>query len=142
MSFATRFVRTTFVRAKTSITPITPITRPTTRCQSDSLSSKDKRDGHIYVVKEREFLKTNENIYKIGRSKNIVNRMPSYPKSSRIYTILYVKDVVEVEKYIIDRFDGLFIKRTDIGSEYYECDENDLMRECTMIVHSLYDGPN
>lgn len=97
-----------------------------------------KTDGHIYVVKEREFIKTKENIYKIGRSKNIVNRMPSYPKSSRIYTIMYVKDVKEVEKFIIDRFDGLFIKRTDIGNEYYECDEDELMRECSMIVHTLY----
>jgi cystathionine beta-lyase family protein involved in aluminum resistance len=97
-----------------------------------------KTDGHIYVVKEREFIKTKENIYKIGRSKNIVNRMPSYPKSSIIYTIMYVKNVKEVEKFMIDRFDGLFIKRTDIGNEYYECDENELMRECSMIVHSLY----
>lgn len=97
-----------------------------------------KSDGHIYVVKEREFIKTKENIYKIGRSKNIVNRMPSYPKSSKIFTIMYVKNVKEVEKFMIDRFDGLFIKRIDIGNEYYECDEDELMRECSMIVHSLY----
>ena len=54
-----------------------------------------KKDGHIYVVKEREFIKTNENIYKIGRSKNIVRRMPSYPKDSLIYSIMYSQNVVE-----------------------------------------------
>jgi len=99
---------------------------------------RKQKDGHIYVIKEREFLKTNENIYKIGRSKSIINRMPAYPKNSRIYSILYVKDVNEVEKFMIDRFDKLFVKRVDIGNEYYECSEEELMKECTMIIHALY----
>lgn len=97
-----------------------------------------KKDGHIYVVKEREFIKTNENIYKIGRSKNIVRRMPSYPKDSLIYSIMYSQSVVESEKALISHFDKLFTKRTDIGQEYYEADENELMMECAMFIHNLY----
>jgi hypothetical protein len=97
-----------------------------------------KKDGHIYVVKEREFIKTNENIYKIGRSKNIVRRMPAYPKDSLIYSIMYSQNVVESEKALITHFDTLFKKRTDIGYEYYEADENELMMECTMFIHNLY----
>jgi hypothetical protein len=98
-----------------------------------------KKDGHIYVVKEREFIKTNENIYKIGRSKNIVRRMPSYPKDSLIYLILYSPNVVESEKALIMHFDKLFIKRTDIGYEYYEAAEKELMKECMkMFIHNLY----
>ena len=27
--------------------------------------------GHLYIIKEREFIKSNENIYKIGKTKNI-----------------------------------------------------------------------
>ena len=99
---------------------------------------KKKSDGHIYVIKEREFIKTGENIFKIGRSKNIVNRMPSYPKNSLIYTILYTDNINEVEKNMIKHFDNIFIKRTDIGNEYYECSEKEIMLACTMILYNLY----
>lgn len=99
---------------------------------------KHRSDGHIYVIKEREFIKTGENIFKIGRSKNIVNRMPSYPKNSLIYTILYTDNINEVEKNMIKHFDNIFIKRTDIGNEYYECSEKEIMQECTMILYNLY----
>jgi hypothetical protein len=99
---------------------------------------KHKSDGHIYVIKEREFIKTGENIFKIGRSKNIVNRMPGYPKNSLIYTILYTDNINEVEKNMIKHFDNMFIKRTDIGNEYYECSEKEIMQECTMILYNLY----
>lgn len=95
-------------------------------------------EGHIYVIKEREFIKTKENIYKIGRSKNIRNRMPSYPKDSLIYSILYTKDVNRTEKDMIRRFDTIFIKRRDIGVEYYECKEDEIMREVTKMIHELY----
>jgi hypothetical protein len=95
-------------------------------------------EGHIYVIKEREFIKTKENVYKIGRSKNIRNRMPSYPKDSLIYSILYAKDVIRTEKEMIRRFDTVFTKRQDIGYEYYECEEDELMREVTKMIHDSY----
>lgn len=115
-----------------------PTSRTPKYHRSITCNINDKKDGHIYVVKEREFIKTRENIYKIGRSKNIVRRMPSYPKNSLIYTIMYAKNVVETEKELIKYFDDIFIKRTDIGSEYYECNEDDLMQECSMFIHNLY----
>jgi len=99
---------------------------------------KNPNDGHIYIVKEREFIKTNENIFKIGRSKNIVNRMPSYPKDSRIYSIIYTPNVNEFEKTMIERFDNLFVNRTDIGREYYECSENEIMSETLILVQNIY----
>lgn len=81
--------------------------------------------GHLYLIKEREFLKTNENVYKIGKTKNIKNRMPSYPKDSRVYVIYYcASDIHKVEKKLIREFDRLFKKRTDIGNEYYETDQD------------------
>lgn len=81
--------------------------------------------GHLYLIKEREFIKTKENIYKIGKTTNIKNRMPSYPKDSRVYVIYYcASDIHKVEKELIKEFDKLFKKRTDIGSEYYETDQD------------------
>jgi hypothetical protein len=81
--------------------------------------------GHIYLIKEREFIKTNENVYKIGKTTNIKNRMPSYPKGSRVYVIYYcATDIHLVEKQLIQEFDKKFKKRTDIGNEYYETTED------------------
>jgi len=85
--------------------------------------------GHIYMIQEREFIKTNENIYKIGKSKNIVNRMPAYPKQSKIFMIFYTPyNVNKLEKYIIENCDKMFICRGDIGREYYECTSDSMMQ--------------
>lgn len=99
---------------------------------------KNKNDGHLYIVKEREFIKTNENIFKIGRSQNIVNRMPAYPKDSRIYCIMYTPHLKEDEKRMIKLFDDLFINRTDIGREYYECSENEIMSQFLLFIKDIY----
>lgn len=87
--------------------------------------------GHLYLIKEREFLKTKENIYKIGKTKDIKHRMPSYPKDSRVYVIYYcASDIHKVEKELIKEFDKKFKKRIDIGNEYYETDQD--------IVHHFF----
>lgn len=78
-----------------------------------------KAPGHLYLIKEREFIKTKENVFKIGKTTNIKNRMPAYPKDSRVYVIMYAQDIHTVEKKLIEHFDTSFTKRTDIGHEYY-----------------------
>jgi len=84
--------------------------------------------GHLYVIKEREFLKTNELILKIGKTTRIKSRMPAYPKNSRIMAICYCStNVHEVEKRLIALFDERFIKRRDIGNEYYEGIEKEMV---------------
>ena len=122
--------------------PFIPSRTYVLRCYSSCHPLKQPNDGHIYIVKEREFIKTNENVFKIGRSKNVVHRMPGYPKNSRIYSIVYAPNVNEVEKQLIDHFDQIFIKRTDIGNEYYECSENDIMKQCSILIHNLYHDEN
>ena len=78
------------------------------------------------MVKEREFVKTEERVYKIGKSTNIKSRMPAYPKNSVIYGIVYCSlDVHLAEKDLINRFDIRFKNRPDIGREYYEISKND-----------------
>jgi len=85
-----------------------------------------KTPGHLYLIKEREFIKTNEHILKIGKSTRIKSRMPSYPKDSRIYLIVYCPwDIHVAEKELIKQFDSIFINRKDIGREYYEASSDD-----------------
>jgi hypothetical protein len=79
--------------------------------------------GCIYILREREFIKTKENIYKIGRtSKTIHERFKQYPKNSELINSFNVNDVLIYERLAISEFSKLFIHRNDIGNEYFEGD--------------------
>jgi hypothetical protein len=79
--------------------------------------------NYIYLVKEREFIKTNENIYKIGRSKQEnTKRFLQYPKGSELILQEACGDCIKTEKMIINEFKIHFIHRKDIGNEYFEGD--------------------
>ena len=81
----------------------------------------EKVCGHLYLIQEREFIRMGEPIYKVGKTRNIKGRMPAYPKNSILHTCFYTKyNIHEVEKEIIKYFDLHFVKRIDIGYEYYE----------------------
>ena len=107
---------------------IVPIVKPYLSDKSlDTVNTTRGFPGHLYMIKEREFVKTNENVYKIGKSTSIKSRMPSYPKNSIIYGIVYSSDVHKAEKDLIRHFDGRFKRRPDIGREYYEAGEDDIV---------------
>lgn len=90
--------------------------------------------GFIYLLKEREFIKTNENVFKIGKTKDYRKRFAAYPNDSQIYFLFYCKDVHNTEKFILKELKTLFIQRTDIGREYFECDENELIPICLNLL--------
>jgi excinuclease UvrABC nuclease subunit len=52
----------------------------------------------IYLVQEREFIKTNEDVYKIGKSNNLSQRVRGYPKGSRLLLLILCKNVNDIEK--------------------------------------------
>jgi hypothetical protein len=80
---------------------------------------------YIYLVREREFIKTNEEIYKIGRSKQTnCQRISSYPKGSMLILTFNVNDCCAIEKEIIELFKKKFKLRKDIGNEYFEGNKN------------------
>ena len=83
-------------------------------------STEPHKVGHIYLLIEREFIKTKEPIYKIGKTINVTNRMTQYPKGSNVIVIFTVSDIDKIEKDVIKKFDNLFKNRSDIGREYYE----------------------
>jgi len=98
-----------------------------------------EKPGFIYLICEREFLKTNEKIYKIGKTINIKNRMPSYPKDSRLYLCFYCTTNIDtIEKDLILSFDVMFLKRTDIGSEYYEGDVKLMIQHMILYMDQRY----
>ena len=120
----------TILVAPPCIPPATIRTPPTTEF--------GKKPGYIYLLREREFLKTNEEIYKIGKTINIKNRMPSYPKDSRLYLCFYCpSDIDAVEKHLISVLERICLrKRTDIGSEYFEGDVHEMMVSLMDYAHT------
>jgi len=107
--------------------------------ESKIYSSSDLHNkNYIYIIQEREFIKTKEPIYKIGRTKHgYIKRLKNYPKNSVVLCILKVPDSLSYERALIKEFDKKFIKRTDIGNEYYEGDPAKLIKTFCKITSKL-----
>jgi hypothetical protein len=86
-------------------------------------------DQVVYLLIEREFLKTGENIFKIGKSRHITERLKSYPNGSLPLMVLPCENCDISEKVIQNVFEKKFIHRKDIGREYFEGDIVKIM-EC------------
>ena len=85
--------------------------------------------GFIYLLREREFIKTSESVFKFGKTKspNAYRRINSYPKGSEIYYIERVKDCDQLERDILAKMCINFNQRTDIGREYFEGNIDDII---------------
>lgn len=77
--------------------------------------------NYIYLLQEREFIKTKENVYKIGRTKKEnYKRFHQYPKGSVLLFQMICNNCENIENQIIKIFNKNFKKRKDIGNEYFE----------------------
>ena len=78
----------------------------------------------IYILKEREFIKCNEPVLKIGRSSRLVDRIMQYPSGSMVHATGRVRDAKKAEEDVKLTFRGRFLQRRDLGIEYFEGDED------------------
>ena len=81
----------------------------------------------IYLIHIREFIITNKNIFKLGRSHNIDTRMGRYPKGSSIIAQLECCNSVQCEKELLVIFKSKFVQQKYYGIEYFEGDKYDMM---------------
>ena len=91
-------------------------------------------NGYIYLIHLREFINSNQIIYKIGKTKDVCcrkinQRFMGYSKNSTIKLIMQVSNVDETEIKLIKLFDELFEKQTNLGNEYYKGDCNKMILE-------------
>lgn len=94
---------------------------------------------HVYLLQTREFLKTRENIFKIGRTvREASERFREYSKSSKIFLAMVVRDCCKVEEDLKRAFDEKFHQRTDIGRESYQGDVIEMIKVFTTIVQADY----
>ncbi len=83
---------------------------------------------YIYLLLEREFIKTNELIYKIGKTKQKnTDRFKSYPKGSVLLNLSICDNCDAIEKELEKIFKIKYKQRKDIGTEYFEGNYKDMI---------------
>jgi hypothetical protein len=83
---------------------------------------------YIYLLQEREFIKTKENIYKIGKTTQLNHeRFKCYPKGSKLLIQTICCNCHIFEKELIKLFKDKFIQRIDIGIEYFQGNYMDMI---------------
>lgn len=94
---------------------------------------------YIYLLKEREFEKTGEPIYKVGMTKKPNHeRFNQYPRGSILLFQMICHNSRVVENKIINNFKEKFNQRKDVGTEYFEGDHNNMID----IIYSLIKSHN
>lgn len=74
--------------------------------------------GHIYIIHVREFIGTD--IYKVGRTTDIVRRFKQYPKQSALLYNIYVNNCLIIEKAILNVLEPYVCN--EYGREYVKID--------------------
>jgi hypothetical protein len=84
--------------------------------------------NYIYLLQEREFIKTKENVYKVGMTKKENHeRFNQYPKGSVLLCQIICNDCNNMEKTVLKKFKETFKQRKDIGNEYFEGDYKNMI---------------
>lgn len=99
----------------------------------------DTNIGHIYILQEREFIKTNENVYKIGYTchDDVKKRIKQYPKGSKLIYSEEVEFPKEKENNIINLLTIKYKLRDDIGREYFEGDLVNILLDIISILRGI-----
>ena len=91
----------------------------------------------LYLMHTREFIATNKPIMKLGRSNNTENRTNQYPKGSRIMLMIACKNSIACEAYLINLFKTKFKQAKYYGTEYFEGNYRDMIKEICNYVNNL-----
>ncbi len=83
----------------------------------------------LYLIKEREFVRINEDVYKIGKSQHVLNRIKYYPKESMLHLVIFCKKTDDYEKELIKILINKFKLASRYGAEYFEGDLNKIILE-------------
>jgi len=104
------------------------------KCLMDDISTLN----YIYLLQEREFIKTSEPVFKVGRTQQINHeRFRQYPKGSVLLFQMKCKNCHDSEKQILTAFKLKFIQRKDVGNEYFEGDESIMMDIIYQTIKSV-----
>ena len=90
---------------------------------------------YIYIIHPAQCI--NINIYKIGRTKNIIKRFKQYPKGSELLFSITCKNSNIIESNILKflRNDEKYINAKDYGMEYFQCNLENLKNDISKIIN-------
>ena len=91
---------------------------------------------YIYIIHPAQCI--NMNIYKIGRTKNIINRFRQYPKGSELLFSISCKNSSLIESKILSylRDNKNYINAKEHGLEYFQCNLDILKNDIQKIINS------
>lgn len=93
------------------------------------------KSNYIYLLHEREFIRTNENIYKVGMSRQSnLSRFNNYPKGSQLICQIECIDCKFVETVILRLFSDKFHKCNEYGNEYFQGDKKCMIDIIYIII--------
>jgi hypothetical protein len=95
---------------------------------------------YVYLLQTREFKNSNQDIYKIGRTKKEnLKRFEQYPKGSILLLQMKCIDCKYIEKIILKLFREQFEQKKDIGNEYFQGNFKSMMDIIYNIVKNESD---
>lgn len=101
--------------------------------------SDNHQTNYIYLLQEREFIKTHESIYKVGMTtKENHTRFNQYPKGSILLLQIICDNCKKCEKNIIKLFKETFTHRKEIGNEYFDGDYKKMIE----IIYNIIKNEN
>ena len=87
-------------------------------------------NNYIYLLQEREFIKTKEPIYKIGKTKqDAMKRINQYPKGSLCLLHINCDDCDKKESELINIFKNKYEWMQNIGNEYFKGDSINMIED-------------
>lgn len=96
---------------------------------------KQSITNYIYLIHEREFIRTSEDIYKVGMSRQPnLDRFNNYPKGSILLFQMECTDCRFVESIVLQVFKDKFYKCFFYGNEYFKGDKKSMIDIIHLII--------
>lgn len=90
---------------------------------------------YIYLLQEREFIKSNEPIFKVGKTKQEnLKRIQNYPNGTKLICQFSCENCDILERKIIENFKNKYELQKDIGNEYFKGDSTEMMKDIFKII--------
>ncbi len=96
---------------------------------------------YVYLLREREFIRLNENTFKVGKTaQEPYKRFSGYPKGSEVLAFIAVGDCHKMETEILEHFRENFQQRKEYGSEYFQGDPDKIIHSFLLCVSDPFVG--
>ncbi len=106
---------------------------------SNNEESQTEKLNYIYLIKVREFIRTNEEVFKVGKTtQENLNRFGTYPRGSRILFLRVCVNCHIIEKEVIEIMKTKYIHKKEYGNEYFEGDFKKMINDINKVIDKYY----